>query len=681
MQKKVVMVIMMLCGGMFWGASITNKPILNLPGMENKFDTEGTIRKLVEVKRIPILKKQQEIQDLKIENQIIQDFVGYLRELDNRSKKLYSFESPFGDKLASSTDESSVSAIAQRKAKTDHYQIRVLQIAQADSFASRSMSRSDMLPAGDFSITMGDTTVKVRFRGGNIYQLAEQLNQQASEIIEARVVADTPSTGVLVISGKKTGKKNTLVFAGTLDPLFQADILKMGEDKKERYIPPLQRSVTRKGTPIISQDQVTLPPDTEVELVLPDAPEVKENTALVFSISIEEKPQEESPTNYLLDFPIEKMESVQVSNVTVEGGSLIVYYEEPRAPQPRVSNFQDYVTMEFSDGQVQYLSPTASGSYSHQLLMQKGKRLVRFTLKNANTDKQVTIRNMSLETTLSEGGVQAKNPVSRAQDAIFTLDGIEVKRDKNTVDDVIDGVSLTLKNPSSSPVTLTIDHDYDKIYQAILDWVNVYNQVMEYLAIVTAPDKDRTPLSERSKETLRNGVFQADVSFSSLRSKLRTVAQNAYPTVYGRELAVLEQIGLYTKKAGAFSTSDEDWNTARMGLLQVDESRLKNAIHTRVDGVEQLFASDTTGDMVKNEGVAVQINLYLRYAYGPGSFTTLRMDSNKQKIATKEKEIDKMNRDLEDYELKLRQEYGRMNQAIQQSEAQKKWLEGQFPKQ
>lgn len=678
MQKKLIFLGMVI-GGMVWGVSITNKPILNLPGTQNKFDTEDTIKKLVEVRRIPILQKKREISDLKVENQIIVDFVNYLKELDTRSKKLYSFESPFGDKLADSTDEYSFSAIAQRKAKKDRYQVRVIQIAQADSFASRSLSRFDFLPAGEFTITMGERSFKVKFRGGNIYQLAEQISQQASEIVEVRVVADTPATGVLVITGKKTGLNNRLLFSGNLDPLFQADVLKMGEDKREKYIFPLPRATVKKGKPVITANQVVLGADSEVDLVLPDGPEIKENSVLIFSFSLTPLPEEDSPTNYLLDFPIEKMEGVQVSNVTVEGGSLIVYYEESKAPPVRISNFQDYIALEFNDGQTQLLSPTASGTYSNQMIMQKGKKLVRIYLKNSNTDKQVAIHNMFVETVISEGGIQGKNVVSKSQDALFTLDGIEVKRDKNIIDDVVDGVTLTLKNPSATSATLTVDHDYEKIYQAILDWVHVYNQVMEYLAILTRPDKDTTPLSERSQETLRNGVFQADVSFSSLRSKLRLVAQNAYPTVYGRELAVLEQIGIYTKKTGAFSTSDEEWNTAKMGLLQIDENKLKNTLRQRVDGVEQLFASDTTRDMVKNEGLAVQLTMYLRYAYGPGSFTTLRIDSNKQKMSAKEKEIEKMNKDIEDYELKLRREYGRMNQAIQQSEAQKKWLEGQFP--
>jgi len=678
-MRVVYRFVLFLLWGMMWAASITNKPILNLPGMENKFDTEGTIRKLVEAKRIPILQKQQEIQNLKIENQIILDFVNYLKELDAKSKALYSFESPFGDKIANSTDESSLSAIAQRKAKKDSYQIKVIQIAQPDSFASQSLSRFDNLSPGEFTISMGGKSAKVRFRGGNIYQLAEQIKDQAGEIVDAKVVADTPTTAVLVVSGKETGLENKLAFSGDLKPLFEAGILRIGEDKREKYPVPLERSLVKGGSPRLLSSEVVLVPGSEVDLYLPDGPEIKANTTLVFSFSLKQLPEEESPTNYLLDFPLQKMESVQVSNVVVEGGSLIVYYEEPKAPPVRISNFQEYIALEFSDGQVQYLSPTGSGVYSNLLVAQKGKRLVRVHLKNANTDKQVAIQNMVLETVVSEGGVQPQNPVSKAQDAIFTLDGIEVKRNKNNVSDVIEGVTLTLKNPSSLPVRLTVDHDYDKIYQSILDWVHAYNQVMEYLAIATAPDKDRTPLSERSQETLRNGVFQADVSFNSLRSKLRVIAQNAYPTVYGRELALLEQIGIYTKKAGSFSTSDEEWNTAKMGLLQVDENRLKDALRQKVVGVEQLFASDTTGDMVKDEGIAVQINAQLRYAYGPGSFTTLRLDSNKQKIATKEKEVTKMNEELEDYELKLRQEYGRMNQAIQQSEAKKKWLEGQFP--
>ncbi|MEM5878824.1 MAG: flagellar filament capping protein FliD [Candidatus Aenigmatarchaeota archaeon] len=309
------------------------------------------------------------------------------------------------------------------------------------------------------------------------------------------------------------------------------------------------------------------------------------------------------------------------------------------------------------------------------------KEIEKIVLENQNTDKEVKIANIKIFSTPDDEKFTPKNYITKASDAEFELDGVKIKRKNNNIDDVIDGVTLNLKRETDYPVTVKVDYNYQKIEEAILDWVNAYNQAMEYLHIVTEPNLDRTPLHERSQENLKKGVFQAENSFISLKNKLRQVAANSYKTKYEREMAVLEQIGIYTKKSGNFTANSEEWESAKMGLLSVDQEKLRSVLKSRLDGVEEMFASDQDGDLVKESGVAVSANQNLRIAIGNGSFTQMRIAANDRRIKDKQKDVEEMTAKLSDYELELRRKYGKMNQALSETEAKQKWLNNQFKSQ
>lgn len=657
----------------------SGKVYMPLPGVSEKINTEDIISKLVFIKRLPIQKKEVENQDIKLETDILKDFSKYLRDLDTKSKNLYDFQNPFGDMTGDSSDKTVLEAIAGRKAKKDNYKVTVFQTAKPDSFMSSSLPRNQILPAGTFTLKVGEKTYNIKFNGGTLAQLMANLRETAGEDIDVKLVNDTSSTYILVISGKKTGEKNGIVFGGDTKVLFEAGLLKMGEDKTEEFVIDFSGISSKNGNPIpSSQTSVQVKPGTEGELALKNRKiAIKDKTVLYFNTRINLYDLM-NPTNEgsgLLDISL--MEPVTVSNVTVSGGSLITTYEEQKEIPAVVSNFTEIFTLVFNDGTIKTFYVDADGTFSNSLSTYNGKTLDKILVRNANTDRDVVISGMKVVSILEEGGLQPKNSISKACDAIISFNGVEIKRDKNFIDDLIDGVTLNLLNESKTPVMVTIDHNYKKVEDAILAWVDSYNKSMEYLAILTRPSLDKTPLNERTQDALKVGVFQTETSLLLLKNRLRSDASSAYKTDLGKDLTLLEQIGIFTKKPGSFNTSSEEWESAKMGLLTAEPDKLETALKSKFEAVAQLFANDTTGDLAKDTGVAFMINTDMRLVLGSGSFIERRIALNNTKIKDNNKEIGDMNDDLADYEMSLRRKYGKMNQVLSETDSKSKWLNNQ----
>ncbi len=661
-------------------------PHISLPGVSSQIDSESIIKQLVEVERIPIQKKQDEITDYEIEIKILKDFTTYVRNLDALSRSLYDYQTPFREMLGTSSDEKILQALAQRTADKAEYHVQVLQVALADSFMSDSVPRNKNLSPCQFTITIADKVIPVSFPGGTLAQLEAVIKKAAEGKVETRVVNDTSTTSVLAINGTQTGEQNKMTFGGNLTVLYEIGLLTQSVEKyDEKKIAPNR---------ILSQNAMVIASDTQKAVIKPgnigsynlaaDNIAVQNNTTLDFTVSVTRYSQTphlpQTNRTAFPDLDIRMMQNVLISNITVQGGRIIPFYQEPQTPQPQataVSNFTDVLSILFADGTVKTVSVSSNGSYSIPLALYAGRTIAKLTLRNDNTDREYVFSDIRFLTRTSEGGVQPKNPISRACDSILSIDGVRATRDNNEIDDLIKGVVLYLKKASPDDVTVTVDHNYDNVKQKILEWVNAYNQVMEYLSILTTPTLDRTPLHERTEDAQRNGIYQAESSFTSLRSKLRLVSMNAYPTDLGREMTLLEQIGIFTKRAGNFDVHSADWQTTQMGLLQIDTDSLDKALKEHFKQVEQLFANDTDGDIIRDNGVAYFINQTLQLALGTTGFLDKKIQSNTDKIKQLRLEIDDLNRKLADYEADLRRRYGQMNQTISETQSQQRWLNSQ----
>lgn len=152
-----------------------------------------------------------------------------------------------------------------------------------------------------------------------------------------------------------------------------------------------------------------------------------------------------------------------------------------------------------------------------------------------------------------------------AQDAIVSLDGVDVKRPSNTIGDLIDGVEFSLlRAEPGKTVTVGVSRPTAAIEQGVNDFVAAYNELHSMLAEAT---KIGTPGKGDS------GVLRGDLSVREMQ----------------RQLAQLTSKVLNSGGEGPRTLADIGVATNRDGTLRVDAFRLKSALETNAEGVEALF--------------------------------------------------------------------------------------------
>jgi flagellar hook-associated protein 2 len=179
-----------------------------------------------------------------------------------------------------------------------------------------------------------------------------------------------------------------------------------------------------------------------------------------------------------------------------------------------------------------------------------------------------TANAFTISENLSGGQALSFAQTQAAVDAQFTVNGIDVTKSTNTVSDVIDGVTLTLKQRTTNAVTLSVEQDTDSIVTALKDMVTAYNSVSSYInAQFTYNSTSETA-----------GVLAGDSTLRSVQSKLQIQVTQGISnrfTTYG----VAGQIGL-------------EFN--RDGTLTLDETTFRDALSENPTAIAALFLGDGT---------------------------------------------------------------------------------------
>jgi len=176
------------------------------------------------------------------------------------------------------------------------------------------------------------------------------------------------------------------------------------------------------------------------------------------------------------------------------------------------------------------------------------------------------------------------------QDAILTIDGVEVRKQNNSF--TIDGITYTLRSKSDTPVSFSVERDIDSVYKKISDFVDSYNALITSLQGKLDEDtySDYEPLTDQEEEALsesqiekweskaKSGLLKND---GNIRSMLNTMRNAFYATVEGAGISASE-IGLTTEP---FATT---------GKIQIDEQKLREAISDDPDQMIKLFTNTST---------------------------------------------------------------------------------------
>ncbi len=569
--------------------------------------------------------------------------------LRDSSRTLYSFNNPFTEKTAESTNERSISATASREALEQSVSVDVVQIAAQDSFLSNEIPKDGKVPKGTYTFSVGEKSVSFSWKGGSYREFTDALNRRSEGLLRSSLIQVTSNTQSLLIESLKSGSKERLVFSD--DALafgLNTGILKKNDSgviKPSVSIlnsAPLSNGIVEFSSPARAKDALMLEytltvtqKDESAPAPPPSGPDTGNSGSITYSgITIKNSAFESTLGTGASEPPKTPVTDPAVLSLRSTRGLSI-----PLSPVPDSAS-KTVVTVPLAE----YGDVDALLAY------------------NKNTGREVTVENIKIYDPKTAGEYTPVNPVSIAQDAIMKYEGITITRPSNTIDDLIPGVTLSLYEPTSKTETLNIKPDTKVAKEAIIAFVANYNRVLTEINILTQnkpeiiTEIEYFTAEEKKDAEDKLGMLLGDTTLNGLKTALQRITSNAYPSSAANAYTMLAQLGISTK-----STAGGGIDSARMrGYLEIDEKKLDEALKNKMINVKSLFGSDTNGDLIIDSGVAQALDTTLvAYTQTGGIFST-RTSGLATRITTAEKKIAQLDVQLADKEADLKSKYGQM---------------------
>jgi flagellar capping protein FliD len=151
------------------------------------------------------------------------------------------------------------------------------------------------------------------------------------------------------------------------------------------------------------------------------------------------------------------------------------------------------------------------------------------------------------------------------------VDGLTVNPTSNTVDNVITGVTMSLKKVDAATVTLTVGRDYDAVKEKIGEFVSAYNETMDAI---------NTQMAYDSENEAPGGPLFGDSTLRTIRSNLVDIIINKVHGV-SSDFSTLGLMGI------SIGTDSK---------LTIDDTTLRGYLETNFEDVKKLFAADWSSD-------------------------------------------------------------------------------------
>lgn len=172
-----------------------------------------------------------------------------------------------------------------------------------------------------------------------------------------------------------------------------------------------------------------------------------------------------------------------------------------------------------------------------------------------------------------------------AQNARFFIDGIEIIRETNAIDDVFTGLTFTLKQETDVGVNINvgIQPDTEIVTNAIFAFADVYNEFRLFAASQTELGDDGLPTED--------AVLANDSTLRSVISRIGSEISGVVNGIAGNNPARLADIGL-----GFQDFAGDEENPFTRNILTVDADKLAASLSSNFDGVRGLFEFQLQSD-------------------------------------------------------------------------------------
>ena len=244
-------------------------------------------------------------------------------------------------------------------------------------------------------------------------------------------------------------------------------------------------------------------------------------------------------------------------------------------------------------------------------------------------------------TTLTEGS-----------DAQITFDGLtpySITSSSNSFAGIMPGVSVTVSQASTDPVTVSVAHDFEQIADSVSELIAQFNEVKSSMSAATKVNPD---LAEQVPLAFNSNVRRSEQGL--LRALVDPVDASSFgaPSLVGVSLQ-------------------------RDGSVTFDRDKFLESVTADLEGVSRMFTSGfeegAEGGVLDRLVDAADV----ASAYGTGLLSTAE-ESEKSRIEGFTEQIDVFEARLERKEISLRKLYSDLEVAIGGLNSQSNWLAGQL---
>lgn len=175
------------------------------------------------------------------------------------------------------------------------------------------------------------------------------------------------------------------------------------------------------------------------------------------------------------------------------------------------------------------------------------------------------------------------NTIQAAEDATFKVDGVELTRSTNTIDDVIGGLTFTLRSVTANyglggeeVITVDIVHDTETVAAGIENFINAYNDFRVFADTHLLREDDGTFREE--------SILGGDTTLSTLVTQLYTEINRVVAGAGNADLDSLLSLGISVTD---FAGNDETPETKN--ILTFDSTVLADYLANNFDDVREIF--------------------------------------------------------------------------------------------
>lgn len=655
---------------------------IKIPGVNS--DTTLMVDKLMEVERIPLEKMETELDQIKESKKVWQSLGRISTEFHNAAKSLFGFQNPFSEHTAESSEPEILTATASRNAVVEKIDLIVKQKASGDRFISQSLPRDYRVSPGTYSFRIGDEDVSLRYRGGKLEDFVRRLNEKDESLLRASVIRNRADTQVLLVESLKTGISNSLFFMddsiqlGTDTGLIRnakgesgeisisSSNVKNWESDNSNTFEFLDNNLIIK-----SGASLSLPLDTPLETAAGAELEIE---YYINSISEEQYITPPPPGPAIPETPGISFRGI---NIKSSGYSFSKPEWTEQSPPPRVDDMNVFFAS--TETGIIDLPPIEDHLSLQKLTVPLGDNPQVFNalnIRNNNNYREIIVHSAKITNPSLRGDYEAVNPLSNASDAVLLMNGIEIVRDKNTIDDLVPGLTLNINSAGTEKVTVSVEPDTEFAKEQLINFVYRYNELITKLSILTNSDSSNTAIidekenyttEEREEAISQLGLFRGEYALVRFKNSLQTIVASPYETSFGNEMTLLKQIGISTNETNSGGSAGD---VSRLrGYLEINPETLDKELQENQDAIRELFGMDTDGDLIIDSGIGKKLDEQLTAYTQTGGFYSTKISRLDLDIENKNDDISDYKDKLVTYEQNLRRKYGNMEALLNQLES------------